>query len=332
MDISGFIDLENKDSLMIVRTTNSPEILLEVMSSSYSSPEAVSIQVLVIFFVITIAVIGNSLMCYTVYRTPTLRTVTNIYTINLGIADMSIALLSLPAWISALLLGSHSTNDPFPVYWCQTTSFVTVLLLLVSISTIAGISLDRYFSICHPLRYPVEVTPRRVYLTLFLIWLLSFLIATCPLYGWGAYRFRPQTIPICNPAWSASTSFAGFLVSAGIALPLGVMLFSYVRIVQEARRQTKQIDQVQLQTVTPSGCENGINNEKCDKTEHGETQGSKERAGIFQLFQRKRQKPVEYQRSQSLVLMNMKTLKTVFIVIGEFVSLKFLTSGWISIN
>ena len=200
----------------------------------YASPESISAQVFGIMVIMIAAVFGNSLMCYAVYRTPTLRTMANLFTINLSLTDLSVAIVVLPVWTSALVSGSTrpTADPPFPECVCQATAFFTVLFLLVSIATLAGISLDRYFIICHPLRYPMEITSRRIYSVLSYIWLQSTLLAATPLLGWGEYTFRPQTIPICNPSWQASTGHAIFLSLFGMAMPFGIMIVSYTRIFQ----------------------------------------------------------------------------------------------------
>ena len=215
----------------IPHKTRPPEYL------AYSQVGAVGGQVLAVLVIMVAAVFGNLLMCYAVYRTPTLRTMANLFTINLGISDLSLATVVLPVWMSALTGGASNPpgQPPFSAGLCQATAFVTVQLLLVSIATLAGISLDRYFIICHPLRYPMEITPRRVYSVLVYIWAQSTLLAATPLLGWGRYDFRPQTIPICNPAWGAGPAHASILIMVGMATPFGVMIFSYTRVVQVSR-------------------------------------------------------------------------------------------------
>lgn len=200
----------------------------------YATPGAMGLQVFAVMIIMTTAIFGNTLMCYAVYKTPSLRTMANLFTINLGISDLCLAVLVLPVWMSALVSGAANprSHPPFTTGLCQATAFITVLLLLVSIATMAGVSLDRYFIICHPLRYPMEITPRRVYTVLMYIWTQSTLLASTPFMGWGYYTFRPQTIPICNPAWNRSAGHASFLILVGMATPFCVMVFSYTRVVQ----------------------------------------------------------------------------------------------------
>lgn len=110
-------------------------------------------------------------MCVTLLRTSKLRTVTNIFTATLGITDLGIICFVLPMWMAAIFIDHRhvKTSGDNNVHahshhleLCQITGFVTVALMLVSIATISLISLDRYFCICHPLKYPCHVTSKKV--------------------------------------------------------------------------------------------------------------------------------------------------------------------------
>ncbi len=354
-----------------MNVTESPEYLL------YSRPRQISGQIAIIVAIILLALLGNLLMISAVMKMPYLRTVTNLFTINLAVTDIGVAVIILPTWIVSLSEGSHLDHPPFPEWLCFATAYTTVLLLLVSISTLAGISLDRYLCICHPLRYPIEVTPKRMYCVVVYIWIQSFLLASAPLLGWGEYKFRPQTIPICNPEWRHNVSFAIFLVLVGLALPFGIMLFSYIRIVQEARKQVKRIEQIQLQivgkdsqqiTVTEtsvisrrnssltnpkdinkhevrSGPPGTVSDQVCADTQTASTASTVENASSGQsgsninlapsretslesrrpsLLDRMRrgitfpQKDEHPTKTYSAITRNLKTLKTVFIVVGKY--------------
>ncbi|ELU17144.1 hypothetical protein CAPTEDRAFT_66165, partial [Capitella teleta] len=195
--------------------------------------------------VTALAVTGNCIMLSAVWRTPHLRTLTSVFTINLALSDLGVAVIVLPVWMASLVHDSRSQVPAFTFDLCQCVAFVTVLLILVSVATLSGISLDRYLCICHPLQYPRRVTSRRVNAALFYIWLQSSILASLPLWGWGQYAWRPMSVPICAPAWRRNVGYSWLMLLLGMTLPFVLMLFSYVRIVQEARRQSKRIQQIQ---------------------------------------------------------------------------------------
>ena len=180
------------------------------------------IPVVPIVVVILISVISNVLMLYALYRTPHLRTVQNIFTVNLGVTDLCTALFVLPLWILTLVSG-------MPQLLCTLVGMVTVVLQCVSVATLACISLDRHLSICYALEYPSEITPRRVWYVVGYVWVQGVVLA---LVGWGGYRVGPVKVPVCLPDWSHSTTYSVVMLLVALVAPFLLMVYSYSRIVQ----------------------------------------------------------------------------------------------------
>lgn len=67
----------------------------------YVFPEPWEWGVFVIYtLTFIIGVTGNSLVCYAVWRNRNMRTVTNIFIVNLAIADLTVIICCLPATLS----------------------------------------------------------------------------------------------------------------------------------------------------------------------------------------------------------------------------------------
>lgn len=98
----------------------------------------------ILFFVGTF---GNGLVIISVLRSLRLRTVTNIYLLNIAIADF-VLLLSVPFLIVTLLAnGWIFGNILCKMYYnfIHINQYVSSLLL-------AALSFDRYLAVCHPVR------------------------------------------------------------------------------------------------------------------------------------------------------------------------------------
>ena len=223
---------------LIPYTRNTTDLLIEHETSNTGWP------VFFLLLLMVCVICANVLMCIAIHKAPSPRFVTNILTLNLGACDLGIALACIPMSLGTM---ARPMDNNSPQWFCHLVSFLTMTFLLVSVGTLAAISLDRYFSICHALRYPIEMTGRRGYYVLTFIWMQSMVFASLPLFGWGEYG--PDRWSMCVPQWSASISYAMVLLVLGIALPFSCMLFSYSRIIQEARKQTQRIVKLQL---TPS--------------------------------------------------------------------------------
>ncbi|XP_067677784.1 adenosine receptor A2b-like [Haliotis asinina] len=216
----------------------------DYFTSSYS----LASQIVAISFLIFTCLAGNALLCYAVYKTSSRLSASSIFILNLAVTDILVGTLVLPFWI----LSTATLSWPLSNAVCEFTAFLTMTLMQCSIFSLCGIAADRYLNICHPLRYPIEATYTRVSLVILAIWCFCVCIASCPLFGWGDYRFQPQTVPICNPEYISEVSFTIFLIVFGMALPFTIMLFSYIRIIQIARSQIQKIHSLQRTLEKPS--------------------------------------------------------------------------------
>lgn len=79
-----------------------------------------------IFF---IALFGNGLVCYVVHSSPRMRTVTNLFIVNLAVGDIFMTLLCVPfTFVPTLLLQYW----PFGAPLCHTVSFTQAVSVMVS--------------------------------------------------------------------------------------------------------------------------------------------------------------------------------------------------------
>ncbi|CAG5117370.1 unnamed protein product [Candidula unifasciata] len=136
--------------------------------------------------VILLVLVGNTLVVLAVATTRKLRTVTNVFIVNLACADLLLGVLILP--FSAVL----EIKDVwiFGQIWCQAWLAVDVWLCTASILNLCCISFDRYVAITWPIRYPGLMSSRRAKTLVAGVWLFSFIIGCPPLIGWNDYRVK----------------------------------------------------------------------------------------------------------------------------------------------
>ncbi|XP_050402071.1 D(2) dopamine receptor [Patella vulgata] len=216
-------------------------------SKFFTSSVSISSQIFAISTLIFTCLLGNCLLCFAVFKSPARRSAASILLLNLAVADFLVGVLVLPMWILPTALLGWPLSDNM----CEFVACTTTVLMLCSVFSLCGISVDRYCNIAMPLRYPIEVTLERITLIVVGVWIYCILVASCPLFGWGDYRFQPQTVPICNPVWVTEISFAVFLVLSGMAVPVALMLFSYIKIVLIARDHIRRIDAIHRPTELP---------------------------------------------------------------------------------
>ncbi|XP_035869923.1 histamine H2 receptor [Phyllostomus discolor] len=200
---------------------------------------AVSVA-LTVLIVITVA--GNVVVCLAVGLNRRLRSLTNCFIVSLAITDLLLGLLVLP--FSAVY--QLSCRWDFGKALCDVYTSLDVMLCTASILNLFMISLDRYYAITDPLRYPVLVTPARVGVSLVLIWAVSITLSFLPIHlEWNSRNKTSgvnSTIVSCKVQVNLVYGLVDGLVT--FYVPLGVMCITYCRIFKIARDQAKRIHHV----------------------------------------------------------------------------------------
>ena len=118
-----------------------------------------------------IGVIGNvTVIIYTIFFSKE-TTATSYLAGNLALADLLVCLTFYPMWIVEFIktmLNIDSDQDLF----CKLSRSSIWSLLFVSMATLLAITVDRYLYIVKPLKYPLIVTRRRIFLAVIGIWLI----------------------------------------------------------------------------------------------------------------------------------------------------------------
>ncbi|XP_062979411.1 histamine H2 receptor [Elgaria multicarinata webbii] len=202
----------------------------------------------VIGFVLTVLILvtvcGNVMVCLAVYYNRRLRSLTNCFIVSLAFTDLLLGLLVLP--FSAIYeISSHVW--PFDTILCNVYISLDVMLCTASILNLFMISLDRYYAITAPLRYTTVVTPLRVAVAMFLIWVVSLMVSFLPIHlGWNTNDTTVQNTRSSNEKRECKLEVNSMYVLVDglltFYLPLLIMSITYYRIFKIAREQAKRIN------------------------------------------------------------------------------------------
>ena len=130
---SGIDNVTENSTTMFNYSTTDPLCLLnahcvpmeDYIDSVYDSiyPTA-GYWVLIAVYIITflIGLVGNVLVCFAIWRNRNMRTVTNIYIVNLSVADLGVVLVCMPS----LLLVDITLTWFFGTFMCKVILFLTV--------------------------------------------------------------------------------------------------------------------------------------------------------------------------------------------------------------
>lgn len=186
-------------------------------------------------------IIGNTMVIIVFVTSDILKSsVNNHFLVSLAVADLLVGLLVMPCAVDALRVQTWRCG-PFKYF----NAFGNFCFCISSIMHLMVLSVDKYFSIARPLKYPHIVTQGRAYIACIVLWLYSGFWALLPLLGVSSYECFIPYIGFCaSKDWSMNGlnfAFAISVVSGTYGVALIVMFVVYLKIAKIIQRQTRRI-------------------------------------------------------------------------------------------
>ncbi|XP_055529327.1 orexin receptor type 2-like isoform X2 [Wyeomyia smithii] len=182
--------------------------------------------------VFIMGLVGNALVCVAVYTNHTMRTVTNIFIVNLAVADFFVILFCLPPTVVWDVTETWFMGKAM----CKVVIYFQTVSVTVSVLTLTFISIDRWYAICFPLRY--KPRPERAWRFIAVIWLIGilsdlpeFLVLTTRR---KKLRFDIKLFTQCVATWDKEMEKTFYIVKFVFlySLPLLFMTIAYFQIVR----------------------------------------------------------------------------------------------------
>ena len=188
-----------------------------------------------------LSLLGNILVCISVYRNTRLRTTTNLYIIALAVSDLLSAIFVMPLSTGVLI----SSRWPFGETLCQMSGFITVFVVYASPVTMGLTALNRFVRICKSdQQYKRFFSQRKSRILLAAAWTLValYLIVMTFLSGIQEFRFE-KDYALCfvhlskmHKGHKVGTTIHYFIVvGLFFILPLAVTIFSYRKVYKKIR-------------------------------------------------------------------------------------------------
>ncbi|KAK2819857.1 hypothetical protein Q7C36_021503 [Tachysurus vachellii] len=206
------------------------------------SPEVVIVPVIFgcIFF---LGIVGNTLVMVVIGRIKSRRSrsTTNIFILNLSIADLSFLLFcvpfqatiySLPEWV-------------FGAFLCKFVHYVFTLSMLVSIFTLVAMSVDRYVAVVLSKKSPCIRNRRNALAGVCVIWALSFVFAV-PVAQHQILTNHPEApnSSFCWEIWPepvARRTYKVTILVIGYLLPLLLITCCYTKVLYHLHKKIKNM-------------------------------------------------------------------------------------------
>ncbi|KAL9972293.1 hypothetical protein ACROYT_G018576, partial [Oculina patagonica] len=184
-------------------------------------------------FISSAAFIGNILVIVTVYKTPSLRTSTNYYYVNMAVSDLLACITTWPMYLTDETSGSLLQGSSIE---CKMAIFSRMVSIIVSVISLVLIAVDRFIATVFPLKATL-ITRKVRTAVLFATWLISTAYCIPLLYYFETEKIGQETL--CKPAWNDFgvmiyniTGFALFVLTPFIAI---IILYSRVMRVLRQR-------------------------------------------------------------------------------------------------
>ncbi|XP_020512777.1 neuropeptide FF receptor 2-like [Labrus bergylta] len=123
--------------------------------------------------IFAVCMVGNGVVCFIVLRSKNMRTVTNLFILNLAISDLLVGIFCMPT----TLVDNIITGWPFGSVLCKLSGMVQGISVSASVFTLVAIAVDRFRCIVYPFKQKLTIPTSK--LIIVVIWVLAVSIM-CP--------------------------------------------------------------------------------------------------------------------------------------------------------
>ena len=201
-------------------------------------------QVITTLFVVLLSIVslaafmGNLLVTVTCLKTPSLRTSTNYYIVNMAISDLLGSCFNWPLYATEGMLTTRMfIIDPLASIVCKLGLYLRGISQVVSVLSLVLIAVDRYVAIVFPLK-TMKLNKGRVGVVLILVtWIIP--VASGIPYFLYTDIVKEDNYTFCRISWGTVTgaifNAAGFV--AFYCAPLVLMTVLYSCIIRTLRKR-----------------------------------------------------------------------------------------------
>lgn len=169
---SLLLEVKSTASSDLLFSSRHPEVPFNLSAQSVPFQGSSTLMTAVIYLVVfVVGLTGNTLTIYVMLRYAKMKTVTNIYILNLAVAD-ELYIVGLPFLTTQNVLSYW----PFGSFLCRVVMMADSMNQFTSIFCLTVMSIDRYLAVVHPIRSTQWRHPRVAKVVSAAVWAVSFVV------------------------------------------------------------------------------------------------------------------------------------------------------------
>lgn len=223
----------------------------------------VAVEVFCLIVLNVLSLMGNMLVCISVYQNKRLRTSTNLYIIALAVSDLLSAVMVMPFGIGVLITGKWIYGEAI----CQLHAFFSLFVIYISPVTMGLTAVNRYVRICKSdQKYQRMFSVKRSRIFLATVWTVVACFTFIPRSaGVQAYAFVPGYAQCSIAHLSETGKLVHYLivVTFFFLTPLIAAIISYIKVSRKISQHNTTIavtiqDSAQQNNTQAGGKKGGI--------------------------------------------------------------------------
>lgn len=196
----------------------------ESLAANFESEQDILIDM--IFIVVTVIPGGNLLVIGAVCVHPKLRSLANVFIVNLAVADLCVS-----AFLNSFIVAGILTHgNVFDTPWgCHVFASVCLISCTSSLWNVTAVSINRYISICHHMVYHTYFNKYSVPIMVNAVWIVGVLSDLPNFVGWNRHVYDDRFLH-CDWDTSMNQLFKLYLFFMEFVVPFTILVFCYSRI------------------------------------------------------------------------------------------------------
>ena len=180
---------------------------------------------LTILYVITmiVALAGNTLLIYIVFRKPETRNLTSFLFVNMAVADLMVAVFQMPVSITHFYV--FQSSDFIGAFNCRFLYYAVYASTIASIFCLTVMAIDRYFAVAHPFRRSIWFRKPKIITPI--IWISSMALMSIVPFTFKLDQGK------CWIETSLILPFYAYFFAVGFLLPLAAISVLYTLVARK---------------------------------------------------------------------------------------------------